>query len=77
MERLSWDGIVANYPDKWVALSNVKYMDDDGTNIEMADVVAVMTDDEHEGKRIEWWDEGYDFIRTTSAYTTVIGGMIC
>ena len=77
MERLTWDEIVKKYPDKWVALTNVEYIDDDGINIIVADVVAVMTDEEHEDKRIEWWDKKYDFTRTTSAYSIVFNGVRC
>lgn len=28
-QRLTWEQICAAYPDQWVALTDIKYMDDD------------------------------------------------
>lgn len=36
MERLSWKDIQDRYPDQWVGLTEVKYVDDDGVSIESA-----------------------------------------
>ena len=35
-ERLTWEEIQEKYPDQWVGLVDVKYVDDDGTSIESA-----------------------------------------
>ena len=32
--RMTWNE--KNYPDKWVGMTNVKYINDDGVNIESA-----------------------------------------
>lgn len=34
-ERLTWEEIRERYPDQWVALSEVEYVDDDGCNVEI------------------------------------------
>ena len=36
MERMTWKEIQKKYPDQWVGLSDVKYVDDDGITIESA-----------------------------------------
>ena len=35
-ERLTWEEIQERYPDQWVGLADVKYVDDDGIPIESA-----------------------------------------
>ena len=35
-ERLRWEEIQERYPDQWVGLVDVKYVDDDGISIESA-----------------------------------------
>lgn len=35
-ERLTWEQIQEKYPDQWVGLTDVKYMDDDGISVESA-----------------------------------------
>ena len=37
-ERLTWEQIQQKYPNQWVGLLDVKYIDDDGISIE-SDVV--------------------------------------
>lgn len=34
--RMTWNEIKKNYPDKWIGMTNVKYINDDGVNIESA-----------------------------------------
>lgn len=34
--RLTWEQIQKKYPDQWVGLTDVKYMDDDGISVESA-----------------------------------------
>lgn len=41
--HMTWPEIASEYPDRWVALKNVKM---DGANIAECDVAAVITDDE-------------------------------
>ena len=36
MERLTWEQIQEQYPDQWVGLSDVQYMDNDGISVESA-----------------------------------------
>ena len=35
-ERLTWNQIQKKYPDQWVGLTDVKYIDDDGISVESA-----------------------------------------
>lgn len=35
-QRMTWEEIQEKYPDKWVGLVDVKYVDDDGISIESA-----------------------------------------
>ena len=37
-ERLTWQEIQTQYPDQWVGLVEVKYLNDDGVSLETADV---------------------------------------
>lgn len=41
-ERLTWKQIQERYPDQWVGMLDVKYINDDGVSIESA--VVVYTD---------------------------------
>ncbi len=36
MERLTWEQIQEQYPNQWVGLSEVQYMDNDGVSVESA-----------------------------------------
>lgn len=36
MERLTWEQIQEQYPDQWVGLTDVQYMDNDGISVESA-----------------------------------------
>lgn len=35
-ERLTWNQIQEKYPDQWVGLTDVKYIDDNGISVESA-----------------------------------------
>lgn len=65
-QRLTWEQIRAAYPDQWVALTDVKYMDDDGINVESAVVVCGMADSDYTGQRLKFMKEGrtYEYERT-------------
>ncbi|MBO5337125.1 MAG: hypothetical protein J6A94_08380 [Lachnospiraceae bacterium] len=36
VERMTWEEIQKKYPDQWVGLVDVKYVDDDGISVESA-----------------------------------------
>lgn len=36
VERLTWEQIQEMYPDQWVGLTDVQYMDNDGVSVESA-----------------------------------------
>lgn len=65
-QRLTWKQIRMLYPNQWVALTNVAYMDDDGINIESAVVVSNMDDDNYIEQRLKFMNEGkcYEYERT-------------
>ncbi len=60
-QRLTWEQIRSAYPEQWVALTDVKYMDDDGINVESAVVVCSMTDNEYVEQRLRFMEEGADY----------------
>ena len=66
MERLTWRQIQKKYPDQWVALEDVIYLNDDGCNVESAVVVCAMSDDDYVNKRLAFMRAGktYDYERT-------------
>lgn len=35
-ERLTWEEIQERYPDMWLGLTDVEYVDDDGVSVESA-----------------------------------------
>lgn len=35
-DRMTWEEIQKKYPDQWVGLVDVKYVDDDGISVESA-----------------------------------------
>lgn len=35
-ERMTWKQIQEKYPDQWIGLTNVEYMNNDGVSIELA-----------------------------------------
>lgn len=65
-QRLTWQQIRMMYPDQWVALTDVKYMDDDGINVESAVVVCGMCDNDYVAQRLKFMKEGrnYEYERT-------------
>lgn len=68
-QRLTWQQIRTTYPDQWVALTDVKYMDDDGINVESAVVVCGMCDRDYATQRVKFMEEGrkYAYERTEDA----------
>lgn len=65
-DRLTWKQIQEKYPDQWVALVDVKYLDDDGCNVESAVVVCAMSDEDYISSRVRMVREGknYQYERT-------------
>lgn len=62
-ERLTWEQIQEKYPDKWVGLVEVKYVNDDGVSVESA---VVKYTDKSKGELTEMAIEG----KVISRYTT-------
>ena len=60
-ERLTWKEIQKKYPDQWVALSEVEYVDNDGCNVESAVVICGMQDDEYISCRLDFLHLGKDY----------------
>lgn len=65
-ERMSWKEIQEKYPDQWVALKDVIYLNNDGCNVESAIVVCAMSDEEYVNTRLSFVRNGmkYDYERT-------------
>lgn len=65
-QKLTWEQIRALYPDRWVALMDVEYMDDDGINVKSAVVVCSVSDDDYIAQRLKFVEEGaeYEYERT-------------
>lgn len=65
-QRLTWEQIRAIYPDQWVALTDVEYMENDGINVKSAVVVCAMADSDYVGQRLRFMQEGkrYEYERT-------------
>jgi hypothetical protein len=43
-ERLTWDAIRSLHPDRWVALADVEWVDEDGFDFTQAEVIATFPD---------------------------------
>lgn len=56
-QRLTWQQIRTSYPNQWVALTDVEYMDDDGINVELAVVVCGMCDNDYAVQRLKFMEE--------------------
>ena len=39
IEHLTYNQMAEKYPDQWIGINNIKYIDDDGVTIESADVI--------------------------------------
>lgn len=62
-ERLTWKQIQEKYPDQWVGLVDVKYIDDDGISVESA---VVKYADKTQGELTEMVLEGKIVSRHTN-----------
>ena len=65
-QRFTWDQIHDKYPNQWVALTDVEYLDNDGINVKSAVVVCSMTDEDYVARRLEFMRESktYEYERT-------------
>lgn len=65
-QRLTWEQIRAGYPDQWVALTDVEYLDNDGINVKSAVVVCGMADNDYVERRLDFMRAGkqYEYERT-------------
>ena len=39
LERLTREQMAEKYPDQWIEITNIKYMDNDGVTVEAADIL--------------------------------------
>lgn len=62
-ERMTWDEIKDRYPNEWVGLNDVKFKNDDGTNVESAVVAEI-------GDRFIIQDHLFDGTIMLECYTT-------
>lgn len=69
--RLTWREIQKKYPDQWVTLDEVIYLNDDNCNVESAVVVCSMSDEEYINKRLYFMKMGkeYSYERTQDTRT--------
>lgn len=59
--RLSWKEIQKRYPDQWVALDDVIYLNNDNCNVESAILICAMSDDNYIPKRLSFTREGKEY----------------
>ncbi len=64
--RMTWDQMVKEYPDMWVAIANPVF-DGDHPDILEGDVVAVASDDDIGDVKAEHRGEGLRYRRTTES----------
>ncbi len=65
-KRMSWDEMVKDYPDKWVAIAN-PVMDGNAPDILEGDVVAVISDEEIGNYKDLHRNQGLKYRRTTES----------
>ena len=61
-KRMTWDDIVKQYPDKWVALSSYNGW---GPDVDDGIIEVVLSDDEYPDYRVAHIDDGWFYKRTT------------
>lgn len=77
-DRLTWKQIQEMYPNQWVALENVKYVKNDGCNVETATVVCAMPDEDYTKTRANFMKSGkhYVYSRTSLEKVPFCGVMV-
>lgn len=65
-KRMTWKEIHDTYPDMWVVLEDVIFLNNDRTNVESAIVVESLSDDDYLDRRLEYELAGkkYHYTRT-------------
>lgn len=63
-KRMTWDEIHSAYPDMWVVLDNVEFMDNDGINVDSAIVIIALRDEDYLAKRLEFELAGKNYFYT-------------
>ena len=58
---MTWKEIQEKYPDQWVALTDVVYLNNDNCNVESAVLVCAMSDEEYVAKRLSFINEGKNY----------------
>ena len=70
-KRMTWDEIQKTYPDQWVGLVDVKYLNDDGVSIESA---VVKYTDKSKGELTRLMlDGGIESVYTTPDHKFQLG----
>ncbi len=65
-QRMSWDEMVENFPNKWVVVAN-PVMDGDAPDIIEGDVIAVVSDEDIGDYRASHRNQGLKYRRTTES----------
>lgn len=65
-DRMTWKEIQKKYPDQWVALTDVSYLNNDNCNVESAVLICAMSDEDYVQTRLRFINEGknYEYTRT-------------
>ena len=65
-DRMTWKEIQKKYPDQWVALTDVSYLNNDNCNVESAILICAMSDEDYVQTRLGFINEGknYEYTRT-------------
>jgi len=71
-ERLTWDEIVAKYPDRWVGLTDVEWKAPNNPNVKTA-VVKYTDKDMNELLRMQFHDRNLYSIYTTPDNVPFVG----
>lgn len=75
MERLTWDEIMSRYPDMALGLTDVKFLNDDGINIESA--VVSYTDKDMPISKLQYMAVGGKiFLARTTLMPDMVVGVI-
>lgn len=66
--KMTWDEICSTYPRQWVGLDDVKFVDDDGTNVDTAAVVCAVPDEEYSATRVRLIKEGHNYFFSRTSF---------
>lgn len=74
-KRMTWKEIHDTYPDMWVALDDVKYLNNDRINVESAIVVSAMRDADYVDKRLKYELAGKKYFYTRTEDSSAFCGV--